>query len=391
MRLTSLIPVLAASSLAVILGCPAKPDPNTKPIDTLKPPDTPKQSDPACVGRPTGTPEESLDIAGKKWSRKGSTITLNDADADDEFVLGQITDIKDHNPDNAANLQAVVNWMKTEKVDAIAITGDLGETADSIEKVVRDVAAAGVPVLTIVGNRECKDHFAQGVAAAQKDFKNVINMNTVRVINTDEVSIVSMPGYYNRAYLHCAEGCEYMPEDVRALPEVAKEATNPVKLLISHGPPLQAGPLAIDRIHEGANVGDPVLTEVMKANAGMFPFGIFGNIQEAGGYATDLSGATRVAAETFVDSFYLNPGPLDAVRWVMLDGTESVGMAGLVKIKGKQAMYKIFRLKPGEAKPAPGAPAPGAPAPGAPAPGAPAPGAPAPGAPAPAPPAPPTK
>lgn len=354
MRHTSL---LLAAVCAVTLGCPAKPD--TKPGTTPKAADAPKSSDPLCVGKPTASPEETLEIGGKKWQRKGSTLNLVDADADDEFVIGQITDIKDHNPDNAANLAAVVNWMKTEKVDAIAVTGDLGETADSIEKVLRDVAAAGVPVITVVGNRECRDHFDQGVKAAQKDFKNIINMNLVRVLNTDEVSIVSMPGYYNRAYLHCAEGCEYVPDDVRALREVAKEATAPVKVLVSHGPPLQAGPLAIDRIHEGANVGDPVLTEVMKANPTLFPFGMFGNIQEAGGYATDLAGGTRVAAETFVDSFMLNPGPLDAVRWVMLDGTESVGMAGLVKVKGKQAMYKIFRLKPGETKPAGDAPAPG--------------------------------
>lgn len=367
MRLISRLIPAVALSCAVMGGCPAK-GPDAKPGD--KPAaDVPKVSDPLCVGKPTSSPEETLEIAGKTWTRKGSTLTLPAADADDEFVLGQITDIKDHNPDNAANLLAVVNWLKAEKVDAIAVSGDLGETADSIEKVIRDVASAGVPVLVMVGNRECRDHFDAGVKAAQKDLKNIINMNLVRVINTDDVSIVSMPGYYNRAYLHCADGCEYMPDDVRALPEVAKEATNPVRVLISHGPPLQSGPLAIDRIHEGANVGDPVMTEVMKANPTLFPFGMFGNIQEAGGYATDLAGVTRVAAETFVDSFMLNPGPLDAVRWVMLDGTESVGMAGLVKVKGKQAMYKIFRLKPGEAKvaPAPGASdAPAPPAPDAP-------------------------
>ena len=358
-----LVPAVALS--CAVMGCPAK-GPEAKPGD--KPvAEVPKVSDPLCVGKPTGAPEESFEIAGKTWTRKGSTLTLQGADADDEFVIGQITDIKDHNPDNAANLLAVVNWLKNEKVDAIAITGDLGETADSIEKVIRDVASAGVPVLVMVGNRECREHFDAGVKAAQKDLKHVINMNLVRVINTDEVSIVSMPGYYNRAYLHCADGCEYMADDVRALPAVAKEATNPVRILVSHGPPLQSGPLAIDRIHEGANVGDPVMTEVMKANPALFPFGMFGNIQEAGGYATDLAGVTRVAAETFVDSFMLNPGPLDAVRWVMLDGTESVGMAGLVKVKGKQAMYKIFRLKPGEAKVPPATPAPDAPAPPAPA------------------------
>lgn len=342
---------LAALAALTIAGCPAKTEKQPeKPAAPVV--EAPRTSDPLCVGKPTTTPEENLDIGGKTWTRKGSTLTLQGTDPDDEFVVGQITDVKDHNPDNAANLMAIVNWMKGEHADAIAVTGDLGESQESIEKVLRDVAAAGVPVLAVVGNRECKDHFDNAVKAAQKDFKNVINMNQVRVVNTDDVSFVSMPGYYNRAYLHCGNGCEYMPEDVRALPEIAKDTTAAVKVLISHGPPLQSGPLAIDRIHEGANVGDPVLAEVLQANAALFPFGMFGNIQEAGGYATDLAGKTRVAAETFVDSFMLNPGPADAVRWVMLDSTESVGMAGLVKVKGKQASYKIFRLKPGEAKPA---------------------------------------
>lgn len=373
MRLVSPALAVACATIAAggLVGCPAKKV--EQPGSSAAAADAPRVSDPLCVARPDVGPEETLEMGGKTWVRKGTTLTLQGEDADDEFVIGQITDVKDHNPDNAANLQAMVAWMKNEKVDAIAVTGDLGETADSIEKVLRDVAAAGVPVLTVIGNRECKDHFDAGVKAAQKDFKNIVNLNLVRVVNTDDVSFVSMPGYYNRAYLHCADGCEYTPEDVRALPEVAKAATAPVKALISHGPPLQSGALAIDRIHEGANVGDPVLAEVMQKDPQLFPFGLFGNIQEAGGYATDLAGKTRVAAETFADNFVLNPGPTDAVRWVMLDGSESVGMAGLVKFKGKQAMYKIFRLKPGEARAAapatadqPGAaPAPVAPAPAA--------------------------
>lgn len=371
MRLVSPALAVACATFAVggLMGCPAKKvEQPAGPVAA----DAPRVSDPLCVAKPDAAPEETLEIGGKTWVRKGTTLTLQGEDADDEFVIGQITDVKDHNPDNAANLAAMVAWMKDQKVDAIAVTGDLGETAESIEKVLRDVAAAGVPVLTVIGNRECKDHFDSGVKAAQKDFKNIVNLNLVRVVNTDDVSFVSMPGYYNRAYLHCADGCEYTPEDVRALPEVAKAATAPVRALISHGPPLQSGALAIDRIHEGANVGDPVLAEVMQKDPQLFPFGLFGNIQEAGGYATDLAGKTRVAAETFADSFVLNPGPTDAVRWVMLDGSESVGMAGLVKFKGKQAMYKIFRLKPGEARAAAPAPAdqPGAPVAAVPAPAA---------------------
>lgn len=350
---------VVASTLG-LAGCPAdkpvEPKPTPATPDTPKAPETPKtpeapakaESNPLCVGRPAAAPEATLEFGGKKYTVKGTTISLDGSDADDEFVLGQLTDIKDHTPENAANLKLALEWMKGEKVDAIAVTGDLGESAESIQRVVEDAAALGVPVLAIIGNRECRDHFDQGVKAAQAKFNNIINMNLIRVFNTDDVSIVSMPGYYNKSYIHCAEGCEYTAADVAGLADVAKAATGPVKALISHGPPLQAGPLAIDRIHEGANVGDPALTEAMKG--GLFPFGLFGNIQESGGRATNLAGDVKVAPETYADSFYLNPGPIDSVRWVMLDGTESVGMAGLVHFKGKQAMYKLKRIKAGEAK-----------------------------------------
>jgi Icc-related predicted phosphoesterase len=352
MRLAQQITIaFAAAGLAATVGCPSE-----KPVEKAPEPTAPPKVEPPpkvesraeCVGRPATAPEETLEIGGKKYLRKGSTIALEGQDADDEFVIGQVSDIKDHTPENAANLKVAFDWMKGEKVDAVVVTGDLGESAESIQRVVEDAAGLGVPVLAIIGNRECGSHFTAGVKAAQAKFKNVINMNEVRVFNTDDVSIVSMPGYYNKSYIHCAEGCEYTADDVRALPEIAKAATAGVKVLISHGPPQQAGAQAIDRIHEGANVGDPVLAEVMKG--GLFQFGLFGNIAEAGGYATDLSGATRVAPEAFADSFYLNPGPMDSVRWMMLDGSQSVGMAATVKVKGKQAAYKVKRLAPGEAK-----------------------------------------
>lgn len=343
---------LVAAAVAGLSACPAdKPTPPPAPAPGPVAAAPKPASNPLCVGKAQDGPEEKLEIAGKAYTKKGSTLTQDAADADDEFLIGQVSDIKDHTPENAANLKLAFEWMKAEKVDAIALTGDLGETAESVQKVLEDAAAVGVPVLAIVGNRECAKHFDDGVKAAQAKFKNVINLNQTRVVNFDDLSIVSMPGYFNKSYIHCAEGCEYSADDVKALPEVAKAATQPVKLLISHGPPLQAGAQAIDRIHEGANVGDPNLTEVMKGGA--FQFGMFGNIQEAGGYAANLAGDTRVAPETFADSFYFNPGPIDSVRWVMLDGTESVGMAGLVHVKGKQAQYKVKRIKPGEAKVAP--------------------------------------
>jgi len=342
---------LALSAVVVaIAACPAeKPAPPPPAAPPPAPaPAAPAASSPLCVGKPAEGPEEKFEIAGKAYTKTGSTISQDVADADDEFVIGQVSDIKDHTQENAANLKAAFDWMKAEKVDAIAVTGDLGESAESIQRVLEDAAAVGVPVLAIVGNRECAKHFDDGVKAAQAKHKHIFNMNQVRVVNFDDLSVVSMPGYFNKSYIHCAEGCEYTPADVKELSTIAKTTKSPVRLLISHGPPLQAGAQAIDRIHEGANVGDPALTEAMKG--GDFQFGMFGNIQEAGGYAANLAGDVRIQPETFVDALYLNPGPIDSVRWVMLDGSESVGMAGLVHVKGKQAKYKIKRLKAGEAK-----------------------------------------
>ena len=45
----------------------------------------------------------------------------------------------------------------------------------------------------------------------------------------------------------------------------------------------------------------------MKANAELFPFGLFGNVQEAGGRATDLNG-TPIAEKIMVNQLYLNLG-----------------------------------------------------------------------------------
>jgi len=354
---------LLSAVVALPMGCTEKPKdkPADKAVKTPKKDDAkaPKtdtkvaaaalaKSHPECVGPKADAPAESFDIGGKKLERKGSTLTITGEDADDEFIVGHLTDVKDYTPENAANIRVAKEWFKKEKVDAIAITGDLGESAESIEKVLLEVVDANVPVLVIAGNRECRTHFTEAVNKIAAKHKNVINMNTVRVVNADDASFVSLPGYYNRSYIHCAEGCEYTKDDVKALEGFVAQATAPAKVLLSHGPPEMSGEKGLDRIHEGVNVGDPELASFLKK--GTLPFGLFGNIQEAGGHATDLSGKTVVEQGAYVDSLYVNSGPIDAVRWAMLDGTESLGMAGLLKLKGKQGAFQIYRIKEGEAK-----------------------------------------
>lgn len=296
-----------------------------------------------CVGALADQPAEAFEVGGKKLERKGSVVQLATADQDDEFVIGQITDIKDHGADNSENLKQMIAWFKQEHVDAITITGDLGDTTADIEAVLRDVAPIGVPVLAIIGNRECSTDFTTAVGNVQKEFKNIINMNEVRVFNADDVSIVSLPGYHNKNYLHCAEGCLYGANHVQDLSNVAAKATGPVRVLISHGPPMMSGGNALDRIPEGTNEGSKDLAAFMKANSALFPFGLFGNFVEAGRRATNLTGDQTIAPEQFVGELYMNPGPADRVSIAQLDKNLR-GVAGLLHVKGKQAKYKLFSI-----------------------------------------------
>jgi hypothetical protein len=151
-----------------------------------------------------------------------------------------------------------------------------------------------------------------------------------------------MPGYHDPEYVHCDwDKCLYYESDTLSLVRLAKEADDTV-MAVCHGPPRQHDRNGIDVVSEGANVGNPALTAAIKK--GGIRFGSFGNIQEAGGKATNLDGTSIIAQDTYVDSLYLNPGPADSMTWTMNDGTESTGMAAVLHFVGKKAKYKVFRL-----------------------------------------------
>ena len=309
-----------------------------------------QESNPKCVGPFTTEPTTDLTINGIKYTQSGAILNQVKTDSDDEIIIGHLTDIKEGAPANISNISLFLDWFAEKKVELIAITGDLSESQDGIETILNAIGAkTKVPVLVIIGNRECENHFNAALASVNKTYPNIINMDKIRVFNTDDVSIVSMPGYYNPSYLHCTKGCRYFDSDVDNLKTIAERAVHPTKLLISHGPPRMEGTNGIDRIHDEANVGDPALAKFMKENPSLFPFGLFGNVQEAGGRATNLMGEP-VAENKMVNQLYLNSGPADAMRFSMLDGKESLGMAGVLKIKSKHAKYEIKRIQAGEAK-----------------------------------------
>ena len=304
----------------------------------------PTKADPACVGAAGEGAPQVIETANGKWERNGSTVTWKDGANAEGIVLGALTDIKDGAAENIANLKKAVAFFTAEKVDAIVVAGDSGETEEHIAAVLDVLAEPKVPVFVVIGNRESKTIFNKSVAAAATKHPHIFNLNQVRRVDTPVVDLISLPGYFNPDYLHAEDGCRYFGGDVAELATIAGTLNSP-GLLVSHGGPKQEGKDALDYTSQGKNVGDEALTAFL--TEAKVPFGIFGNIHEAGGTATDLKGA-KLAAGAEHDALFLNPGPADSIRWPMNDGTESAGMAAVMTIKGAKASYKVERFAAAE-------------------------------------------
>ena len=318
---------------------PAKAEPVQVQAEAL-----PTKADPACVGAAGEGAPQMIETANGKWERNGSTVTWKDGANAEGIVLGALTDIKDGAAENIENLKKAVAFFTAEKVDAIVVAGDSGETEEHISAVLEVLAAPKVPVFVVIGNRESKTIFNKSVAAAATKHPHIFNLNQVRRVDTPVVDLISLPGYFNPDYLHAEDGCRYFGGDVTELTTIAGTLNSP-GLLVSHGGPKQEGKDALDFTSQGKNVGDEALTAFLTESK--VPFGIFGNIHEAGGTATDLKG-TKLEAGAEHDALYLNPGPTDSIRWPMNDGTESAGMAAVMTIKGGKASYKVERFAAAE-------------------------------------------
>ncbi len=350
---------IAGCALALAYGCQSEPkepevaeppaaEGETEPTADADEPEPPSKSSPDCIGPVTAGEPKMVKVAGQKWELNGSTLTAKSGLKKKKLVVGAITDVKEDSPENLANLDVILKRFKKAKVDLVMVAGDTGLDKDQIVGVLSKIAESQVPVFNISGNREGKADYNAALAEVAKAHPNVFNLNQIRRIDTPIADFISMPGYFNASYIHAEDGCQYFQADVDALDELVEASDSPV-VLVSHGGPKQSGEQAIDRTAEGANVGDPMLTKAIEKHA--IKFGIFGNIHEAGGRATDFAGEKILPEGKPQESMFLNPGPADAVAWQMNDGSESFGMAAVMTIDSEgRATYEIKRIKEGEAK-----------------------------------------
>ena len=343
------VPVITSMLACFVFACTKNDTNKTNAKTTRKKPTIKKtapkpEPGPICVSPWTtkGSPVK-FEAGGFDMNQQGAQVTATSAKPDGKLVFGVIADIKENTSENQANIKLILEHFAKNNVELIVVPGDLGDTQAQIEQVLTQLAESKLPILTVIGNREGRTAYAEAIKASKTRYRGLIDLNQQRLVTVDNVAFISIPGYHNKIYIHARDGCHYTPEDVEASEAIAKAAEGKTRFLVSHGPPRQKGPHALDRTLEQANVGDPELQNFLMETG--ISFGIFANIHEAGGHATDRTGEKRMAENEWVESMYVNPGPADAVRWAMNDGSESVGMAAVISVDGVRAKYSIYRLQ----------------------------------------------
>ncbi len=256
--------------------------------------------------------------------------------------IGVISAPKDSTRMTRDNILRFTERFKQEGADWLVVNGDLAYDSSALPDTLEILATSGLPVLVSIGNGESVAPFNDALLAVMEKHSNVYNANFIRRIDGAGLSFVVMPGYYDEHYIHPADGCHYRPEQVKELNELAKSKQGKPVVLISHGPPEYASPEGLDVIHNGTNVGDTALSELISNNG--VAFGIFGHILESGGRGVGGDG-TSVAPKSRVKKLYVNVGSSSAIPWRMRDGSMNRGMAMLVTIDRHGASYEVFNAE----------------------------------------------
>lgn len=286
---------------------------------------------------------EQITVGTREATRRGTTLTFasDSEEGQKPVVFGVLANLKEDTRENLVNVPRFIQHFRAQGAEAILVPGDVGQVQNGLVRLYSALAESELPVLVIPGNHEARDEYRAAFAEVEEKFSNVVDMTRIRLVRFGSAAVVSLPGYYDPRYLHDEErGCQYFKEDVEALAGIAQAAGQPV-VLLSHAEPLGTGKGAIDAIRDG-NAGDANLTALLRTAP--IPFGVFANIQEAGGKATDLD-SKGIPENTPADRLFLNPGMGDATAWSLNDGTVSHGMAATLKVFDGKAEYSIFRAQ----------------------------------------------
>ena len=316
MRKTALAAALA------LAGCREKvpPQPAPAPLPAPQPQAAPQRSAADCEA-----PLEAPGSREKLRERKG------------EVRIGVLAGLKDADEDNLAWLRRLLAELKQRNAELIVADGDLGDNLDEQQTLLGALAESGLPVVAGAGNREVRGELDAAEAELRKKGARIVDLSHTRIVELGDATLVGLPGAFERRQLHSEGACIYVQKDIDAVASALEHVPQPA-VLVAAVPPRGTDAKALDA-SEGQNLGDARLNALLKRA----PFGIFGQVWEAGGRAIDGRGKP-VAAGKESDQLYLNPGAADHTPWPMTDGTTSTGQAALLTIRGRKASWEKIAL-----------------------------------------------
>jgi len=254
-----------------------------------------------------------------------------------ELKLGVLAGLKDADEDNLASLRKLVGELKRRGAEVLVADGDLGDNPDEQDSLLGVLTESALPVLAVAGNREVRSELDAVEADLRQKGARIVDLSRTRVVELGDVTVVGLPGAFERRQLRTEGACVYVQKDIEAL-AAALDRLQPPVLLVAAVPPRGQDSRALD-VSEGQNVGDARLLALLpKAQ-----FGIFGQVWESGGRAVDGRGAP-VPPKTESERLYLNPGAADRTPWPMADGSTVAGQAALLTIRGRKASWDPVRL-----------------------------------------------
>jgi hypothetical protein len=278
----------------------------------------------------------SLRLGGIEYVRNGSVLEPTQKSQPGRLVLGILGDTKEALPATLSGLAHLAARFKQSGATAIILLGGIDSSFEGIRAVLASLRDAA-PILVLPGDRESRSGFQAAVEALGPQ---IVDLTRVRALVAPGASLIALPGYHLPHHLLAREqGCSYDDREKLVLVELA-HTLPPPRVLLAHGPPRGSGPHAVDRAFGGVNIGDPLLTGLLRE--GEIHFGFFSHVQESAGHAINRAGQI-VAEGTWTDSLWLNVGSADSVPHEDLAGQWSKGSAALVEIEGGRARYRMMR------------------------------------------------
>jgi len=254
-----------------------------------------------------------------------------------EVKIGVLAGLKDADEENVAFIRKLVAELRRRGAAVLIADGDLGDNPDEQETLLGALAETGLPVLAVAGNREVRSELDAAEGELRKKGGRIVDLSHTRVVDLGDVTVVGLPGTFERRLLHAEGACVYVQRDIDAV-ATALERVPPPALIVAAVPPRGKDANALD-VSEGQNVGDPRLAPLLEKA----PFGIFGQVWESGGRAVDRKGApVKPGIES--EQLYLNPGAADHTPWPLAGGGTVAGQAALLTVRGRMASWLPIRI-----------------------------------------------